>query len=152
MAPSNDPFVDFKGGHLRVRSQHKACGHLLPPLHEAPEAEFRMNVFEEMIGDAEVIPDLPHVRQHPSQEHVLYLPLLQVNFELSSQHLFWMILKEEPDPKSFSRVGIFRIEESDQIDSFRSLLENGRCQVDHEFAGETGVDENGKPFSIYEIV
>ncbi|TVY82614.1 hypothetical protein LSUE1_G001372 [Lachnellula suecica] len=148
MVPSEDPFADFKGGFLRLRSRQRlTCGFVVQS-NEMEGQGFTMVVFGKSISNSAVFPDLPH---HAVGAHVFYLSLLVTTEESKDPWLVGLVLKEL-DSTSFSRIGSFRIRGAKEIDMFLSIQGARGCEDDHKWAEKVGTDEMGRSVSIVKIV
>jgi hypothetical protein len=106
MTPSEDPFVEFRGGHLRLRCKHMACGSIVP-IDLDSDLKFEMNVFGTIINGGHVFPDPRH---QSLDDHIFYLPLVLATMEgWRGAPYPWIvgIVLKKFDSNSFSRVGSF---------------------------------------------
>lgn len=141
MNPVEDPFVDFRGGFLRIRCERLACGSILPPNQE-------MSVFGRRIYGSKVYLDFPRLAHFP---HVFFLPLVTATVTKDEPWMLGMVLTEI-DSKSFSRIGMFVVAGDQNIRMFQGIRYSNACEEDHRFAEKAATDEVGRVVSVVKIV
>jgi hypothetical protein len=136
-----DPFIDFRGGFLRVRCERLACGSILSPSQE-------MTVFGRRIYGSVVYLDFP---KNPHAPHVFYLPLVIAAVKNGEPWLLGIVLTEI-DSKSFSRIGMFVVAGDQNVQMFQGIRYSKGCEEDHRFAEKAATDEVGRVVSVVKII
>ncbi|KAF4636811.1 hypothetical protein G7Y89_g1261 [Cudoniella acicularis] len=133
-----DPFVDFKRGYVKLKTDMSGHGLVLELEQQQIYAKFGAKILGETLMSALVYPDY---QDHDIGGDVFYLPILRNRME-GYVVVMWGLILQPSIAGDFERVGSFRIDEED-LDAFQCALKEAASLDSHLFERFTEVDEDG---------
>lgn len=150
MEYGQDPFVDFKKGHLRLKCRVLCCATLI----KDPDCLSSSSLVIALSGlDRSEISVWTDSGRDVFDSHVHILPLVSQQPPHGFREICGLILKRFDD-QSYIRVGVFRIVEYDERCSELFSLDKSQVTCDDTPIREetSEVDELGRPLFMITIV